>query len=464
MSNNIITLTDSYKMSHYNMVPSDTQHVYSYFESRGGLFPKTVFFGLQYLLKKYLAGKVVTQDKINRAKKLAKAHFMSDKVFNADLWQYIVDKHDGHLPVEIKAVAEGSVVPTHNVLMTVQNTDPNCYWLTNYLETLLVQTWYPSTVATQSFYMKQIIAKYLKETGDLSGLNFKLHDFGFRGVSSVESAGLGGAAHLINFQGTDTLAGIELADEFYDSGVCGFSIPATEHYVVTSWGKENELKAYANLLEKYPTGLLACVSDSYDLFNACKNLWGGVLYEQVINRDGCLVIRPDSGDPLEILPELLNILGQQFGYSFNSKGYKILPPTVRLIQGDGVEYNTLEGMLESLSANGWSTDNIAFGSGGGLLQKLNRDTSKYAFKCSAVKRSGTWYDVFKDPVTDSGKKSKRGRLKLIKTTDYRTVEFIDKNWGNVDELQTVFKDGVLVRSINFDEIRRRTELAFNESL
>ncbi len=461
MFDNIIKLTDSYKLSHYKQYPKDIKTVYSYFESRGGKFEKTLFFGLQYLLKRYFEGKVVTQEKINQAEKFANKHFLAEGHFNRDGWEYILRHHGGYLPIKIKAVPEGSLIPTSNVLITVENTDPKCFWLTNYVETLLVQTWYPITVATQSFYMKKIIARYLKATGELSGLEFKLHDFGFRGVSSVETAGIGGAAHLINFKGTDTVPGIDLADEYYDSDVCGYSIPATEHSTITSWGSESELEAYDNLLTEYPNGLLACVSDSYDIFKACSNLWGDKLKERVLARDGVLVIRPDSGEPKEILPKILDILGEKFGYTTNAKGYKVLHPKVRLIQGDGIEYSTLEDILLCVTQGGWSADNLAFGSGGGLLQKLNRDTNKFAFKCSAVNRAGQWFDVFKDPITDSGKTSKRGRLKLVKTCEYKTVSLDNRDYA-YDELNTVFMNGNIQSWTNFDLIRRRAEKAFND--
>ncbi|MGC4002327.1 MAG: nicotinamide phosphoribosyltransferase domain-containing protein [Pirellulales bacterium] len=273
-TDNILLLTDSYKVSHYKQYPPGTQTVYSYFESRGGEFPETVFFGLRYFLERYLAGQVVTNEKIHAAEKLLERHFASGSFFNREGWRHIVDAHGGKLPIRIKSVPEGTVVPTGNVLMTIENTDPSCYWLTNYLETLLVQVWYPSTVATQSRSMKQTIAGYLRRTGTIEGLPFKLHDFGFRGVSSVETAALGGAAHLINFLGTDNLAGIALAQQCYDAEMPGFSIPAAEHSTLTSWGREHEVDAYRNMLSQFPTGLVAVVSDSYDIFNACDRILG----------------------------------------------------------------------------------------------------------------------------------------------------------------------------------------------
>ncbi|TPP60065.1 Nicotinamide phosphoribosyltransferase [Fasciola gigantica] len=183
---NIILLCDSYKVSHYQQYPPGTEKVYAYFECRGGKFEEVVFFGLQYILKRSLVGQVVTTEKISEAKEILKSHFGRD-LFNEDGWNYIVKNHNGYLPVRIKAVPEGSVIPIRNVLFTVENTDPNCFWLTTYIETLLVQVWYPMTVATNSRHMKRIIADYLMTTcGHLNDLPFKLHDFGFRGVSSIE--------------------------------------------------------------------------------------------------------------------------------------------------------------------------------------------------------------------------------------------------------------------------------------
>lgn len=226
MSDNLLLFTDSYKLSHFRQYPPGSEVVYSYLESRGGAHPEVVFFGLQYILQRYLAGRVVTTEKINEAFEFAKLHFGRDDLFNLEGWQHILKDHAGHLPVSIRAVPEGSVVPTHNVLLTVENTCPRDFWLTNMLESLLVQVWYPCTVSTVSRSMKQLIGQMLVDTGDPTGLPFKLHDFGFRGVSSVESAGIGGAAHLVNFQGTDTLAGIVLARDYYYEPMAGFSIPA----------------------------------------------------------------------------------------------------------------------------------------------------------------------------------------------------------------------------------------------
>lgn len=455
---NLLLLTDSYKVSHHKQYPPRTEFVYSYFESRGGDFPETVFFGLRYLLAEYFAGPVITPERIDAAEALFQSHFGDPAVFNRAGWEHICRAHGGRLPVRIRGVPEGSVIPTHNVLLTIENTDPACYWLTNYLETLLVQVWYPSTVATQSRSMKQVLARFLDETGDRRGLEFKLHDFGFRGVSSVETAALGGAAHLVNFQGTDNLAGIVLARDYYGAKMPGRSIPAAEHSTITAWGRSHEVDAYRNMLTQFPTGTVAVVSDSYDVFRACEELWGGELRDQVLGRDGTLVVRPDSGDPPTVVVRVLEILGTAFGAPANAKGFRVLDPHVRVIQGDGIDREMLRRILEAIRAAGWSADNIAFGSGGGLLQKLNRDTCRYAFKCSSVVVDGAERDVFKLPATDQSKRSKAGRLKLIvREGSYLTLRQEEK-CTEPDLLEDVFLDGAVRGTSTWSEIRARAAI------
>ncbi len=455
MSDSILYLTDSYKITHWKQYPPGAQYVYSYFESRGGDFDETVFFGLQYFLKKYLEGPVLRFEDVFDAERFWHDHFGQLGLYNRAGWSRMLDKHQGILPISIKAVPEGTVVPTRNVLMTVENTDYEFPWLTNILETLLVQVWYPMTVATVSREMKKLILQYLHKTGDPEGVDFKLHDFGFRGVSSVDSAGIGGASHLVNFQGTDTPRGIRFAMKYYGADMCGFSIPASEHSTITSWGQEREVDAFANMLEQYPTGAVACVSDSYNIYDACANLWGGKLKEKVLARDGTLIIRPDSGDPPAVVTDVLKILGSAFGFTVNEKGYKVLPPQVRVIQGDGVDHAMIQTILSRMWALGWSADNIAFGMGGALLQKMNRDTQQCAFKCSDIVINGERHPVFKDPVDDPGKRSKAGRLKLIKTdTGFRTATNGEGDESE-DQLVEVFRDGKILREYSFNEVRAR---------
>ncbi len=323
---NICTLTDSYKLGHYSMYPDNTEYVYSYFESRtGAKFNKTNFFGLQYLRDKYLTGRVVTKDKIAEAKYLADKH-MGKNVFNEKGWSFIEKKYDGHLPLKIQTVPEGLAIPTNNVLMDVINTDSECWWLTNYVESLLTHAWSSSTICTLSRECKMMFIDYLNWTSVDSALKdhlpFMLHDFGFRGVSSVESAAIGGAGHLANFSGTDTLVAIETAMKYYKSDVCAYSVNATEHSIMTSLGEKGEFDILKRLINYYPKGILSIVIDSYD-YKRFINDYARELKSEILNRDGKTVFRPDSGEPVSTTLKVFELLESVFGSTVNNKGYKI---------------------------------------------------------------------------------------------------------------------------------------------
>ena len=454
MTRNFILNTDSYKTSHFLQYPANTENVFSYVESRGGKYAHTVFFGLQMYLKEYLS-KPITQEMIDEADKFLKIH---GEPFNKAGWEYILEKHNGYLPLRINAVEEGKVIPTNNVLVTVEATDPKCFWLVSYVETSLLRAvWYPTTVATISWTIKQIVAGYLRDTGDPAGINFKLHDFGARGVSSQESAGIGGAAHLINFMGTDTIEGALTAMRYYNCDVPAFSIPAAEHSTITAFGKEGEVDAYRNMLKQYGQEgkLVAVVSDSYDIYNAVTNIWGKQLRDEVIASGAIVVIRPDSGHPATVVLEVAKRLDAAFGSTYNAKGYKVLNH-VRIMQGDGVNEDSIRECLEGLKQNGFSADNIAFGMGGALLQRLDRDTQKFAMKASAIKTNGVWIDVFKDPVTDPGKRSKKGRLTLIKDLHGVRTVTLKEAQGKEKLLHLVFEDGKVLKDWTFDEVRANT--------
>jgi len=303
-----------------------------------------------------------------------------------------------------------------------------------------------------------MIYHYLKETSDNAAaeLPFKLHDFGSRGVSSQESAMIGGAAHLVNFMGSDTIAGIYMANKFYNHEMAAFSVPASEHSTMTMWGKARETEAYANMLEQYKDQpIFACVSDSYDIFNATKNIWGGALKDKVIAYEGTLVVRPDSGDPAQVVTKLLELLKESFGATRNSKGYWVLDHNVRVLQGDGVNYDSIKKVLDSVRGAGFSATNIGFGMGGALLQQLDRDTQKFAFKCSWAEVDGKDVDVYKSPVTDVGKASKRGRLELIQKPD---GEFTTTRRGvSAGKLAMVdvYRNGELLVEHTLEEVRSR---------
>jgi len=465
---NPLLCTDSYKVTHHDQYPPNTTKVFSYFESRGGVFKDVVFFGLQYLLKQWLVGPVVTEERIAEAKAYYAQHFGAD-VFNEAGWRHILEKHGGHLPMKIRAVPEGTVLPYKNVLFTCENTDDECFWLCTWFETLLVQCWYPLTVASLSRAQKVTLKTYMTHTADdeaMAGLGFKLHDFGFRGATCAEAAAIGGAAHLVNFMGSDTVAALQCAREVYGlpaDTVAGFSIPASEHSTITSWGSkpEEEVQAMENMLDKFPTGLVACVSDSYNIWEAIRDLWGTKLKEKVMSRDGTgtLVVRPDSGHPPEVVVKCLELLGSAFGTTTNTKGYKMLPSYVRLIQGDGIDVEMLANICGHLELFGWSVDNVAFGSGGGLLQKVNRDTQKCAYKCSWAVVDGKERNVQKNPISDQGKKSKTGRLTVERDGDsYKTVSNGDETAIAADIMETVFEDGKLLVDQNYTDIRARADV------
>ena len=454
---NLILNTDSYKTSHFVQYPKGTEYVSSYIESRGGIYPKTLFFGLQIFMKQYLT-KPITLTDINEAEEILAMHGMP---FNYDGWLYILNEHNGYLPLDIEAVQEGSLVPTGNVMVQVVNTDPKCAWLTSYIETALLRAvWYPTTVATVSKNCHSIISHYLSETADnLDSLPFKLHDFGARGASSQESVEIGNLAHLVNFMGTDSLAAIVTARRYYKKDMAGFSIPAAEHSTITSWGREGESAAYANMLKRFggKGKMVAVVSDSYDIWNAIDNIWGNELKSQVENMGGTLVIRPDSGVPVEIVPEAIERLMDKFGFITNAKGYKVLPDYVRLIQGDGVSATSIEAILYEMKKRGLSAENVAFGMGGELLQKVNRDTQRFAMKTSAICINGEWKEVYKDPITDRVKRSKKGRLALIKQDGQFKTVTID-NIGDAENLLvTVFRDGQVIADYALDDIRQRAD-------
>jgi len=456
-----ILAVDSYKASHKWQYPEGTRYVSSYVEARAdnsGLeLPGTVFFGLQPYLK-WLAETPVTAAAIAKAGSVFAAHGVP---FYAEGWRWILDHHDGRLPVEIRAVAEGHVVPFGNAVIQLVNTDPKAFWLTSYLETGLQRAvWYASTVATVSWAVKRILREFWQRTSDApeESLDFKLHDFGARGASSGESAALGGMAHLVNFKGTDTVEALLAADEYYGEAMAGFSIPAAEHSTITSWGRDGELAAYANMLSQFggPGRLVAVVSDSYDVFHAVEKLWGEQLRAQVLDMGGTLVIRPDSGDPVEVVSRVLTLAAKAFGTSRNAKGFHVLNPAVRVIQGDGVNPHSIRAILTRMEQDGFAIDNIAFGMGGALLQKVDRDTFSWAMKASAIQVDGQWRDVYKEPVTDQGKGSKRGRLALTfdPVTGWKTVP--QDGCAEADNrLVPVFRDGRILSTTSFAEVRTR---------
>ena len=468
---NLITDTDSYKPSHPVLLPSSLEYVSTYSESRGGRWKNTVYFGLQMLLMEYLTRRV-NYAMIEEAQDRFGKHGIP---FYREGWERIVRKHDGFLPIEIEAVPEGLVIPGQNIMTQYTNTAPGFGWLPGHIETMTLRgTWYPVTVATLSWHIKQTIREFLVATTDLEGaeleatVEYMLHDFGARGVSSRESSGIGGVSHLVNFKGTDTLRALDYAYKYYNEDMAGHSISATEHSTHILWGHEagQEFESYNNFANQYlkPGAIAACVCDSYDLMRAV-DWWGTRLKKKLIDSGAKLVIRPDSGEPTEIVPAVIKRLMGHFGYRTNKKGYDVLPDFIRVIQGDGVNEDSIRNILQVLKDDGLAANNLgAFGMGGKLLQGANRDTLKFAQKPSAAKdrNAREWRDVYKDPITDPGKMSKSGRMALVyEGGRYKTVDK-DKLNGRTNILRPVFRNGQILHYHTLERIRERSNLCLSE--
>jgi nicotinamide phosphoribosyltransferase len=408
MKHNLLLLSDSYKYSHFKQYPKGTKKIFSYLEARGGDSKDIVFFGLQYFIKEYI-NNPFTQKDIQEAKQLAEFHGVP---FNEEGWNYILNKHGGFLPVKIDAVPEGSVNKVGDVLMTIVNTDDNCPWVTNWVETLLMKVWYPTTVATKAYNVRKIIEKHYTNSSDsLAGVDFAYHNFGDRGSSSVEAAMLGGMAHLTSFSGTDNFNAVMGCSKYYAEKK-GWSIPASEHSTVTSWGKDYEYFMIDSYLENHKGApIIACVMDSYDIYKAVEHVTTGSMKERIESPEyPIFVIRPDSGNPIDVIGNILGVMRKnEVSYTVNSKGFKVFNK-YRIIWGDGITPSNIDAILSFVEQQGYAADNMAFGSGGDLMQNLNRDTHKFAFKCSAALVGNEWRDVYKEPITDKGKSSKRGLL------------------------------------------------------
>jgi len=486
MKENIICLSDSYKYSHWKQYPSNMVSMFDYAEARSGkVYPATVFFGMQYYIDKFLSVPITLRD-IYEANDFADGHGIP---FNRDGWLHILNEHDGFLPVEIRSATEGLLIPTGNALFTIESTDPEVPWIAGYLETLFMKIWYTSNIATRSYYVKEMIQKYWDKTVQEDahfGINFAFHNFGDRGSSSVEAAAIGGMAHLTQFLGTDNFNAIKYAKRFYNEEVAGFSIPATEHSSTTAWGQENELQMIMNHIEtNKDKDLIAAVCDSYDYLKTVKAVTSGEFKSKIESDEySNFVIRPDSGDPLEMVERTLDIMEENnLKFAVNSKGYKKFN-NYSIIWGDGIDMNVMEKLLQMLEKRGYSADNIAFGSGGWLMQQHDRDTQGWAVKCSSItvdegapvetgvvhegRHEMVWEscevqrDVFKDPITASNKKSKKGRLTLWynhTSKEYFTdlVTFKTNDFPVTDMLNTVYKNGQRFKSTSLAEVREQSQ-------
>lgn len=500
--------TDSYKVSHWQMLDDDTEVIYSHLCARvGAKYDRTLVVLAQYHLllleEEFINGRSFEYMKTRMAH-----HFLSDEMFNAEEFSYLMETYGGRLPVRIKMVPEGTLVPAGEVILTIENTDPRCGWLTNYLETRLSRMYYAMTVATVSHRVMELCYNALLDSGGSisSDLPFMLHGFGSRGVGAEITAAIGDAAHLATgFLGTDTLVAIPLIEEVYgDSheGLC-YSVPATEHSIMTQYGRTTalyaedvaagtvasanvdgveytdtgEYRVMKNLLATIPGHMiLSVVIDSYD-HNYFTTELASYFKEDILTRSGRTVFRPDSGDPVSTVLQVLENLYGVFGGVVNADGFQVLDTKVRVLWGDGIGPEGIADILEAMLEDGWAAENIVFGMGGHLLQKVDRDTQHFAFKCCARKAGGVWYGVYKDPVAGrnasndgdadgSGynKASFKGRLKLIQgKLGLETITEAHADYETAtDVMETVFENGFVTRKCSFAEIRARVAEDFSD--
>lgn len=448
--------TDSYKPSHAELLPEGVSEITSYFESRGGLHPTTIFSGLQYF-KTAILSQQVNMDDVDFANEAFMEHCGS---FPYKEWKRIVELHNGWMPLKIDAVPEGLEVPTGNMLIRVTSTDDQIPWIGGWAEIQLVRHWYTTNVSTQSYYIKKMLLEGLIKTCEdpWKCIYFMLHDFGGRGASCREAAAIGGMSHLFHFRGSDTFPGVLYANQIYHCKMSGYSIPASEHSTILLWGK-NEDDAYRNLIKKYLKAgkTVACVSDTTDYFRVLNEVWCGEHLETIKKSQGTLVVRPDSGNPIDILEQTFRILEEKVGMRMNSKGFKVLPTYIRVIQGDGVNENSIREIIAMMIRNGWSIENITFGMGGALLQKHDRDTQKFAFKPCFGIVNGVKINMSKHPKTDLGKQSKAGDLVLVRENGiYRTIPRDQTKLPDI--LVPQWNTGKDFTDYTLDEIRERTEI------
>lgn len=454
--------TDSYNASHKDMYPEGMTEGTVYIECRDNCkFDNLTFVGLQYIIKEHLMKEDLTKLDLDYAEKRWNMH---GEPFPREGWERI--KELGYFPIEIQAVAEGSWIPKGNVLIQIRSTDPLCFWLPAWLETLIDQIWYPIAVSTQDKMTKAMLIKYLEDTGceDIENvIKFMLHDFGVRGCPCMRAAAIGGMGHLVNFSGTDNFPAIEFIKEFYMEEMAGYSIPASNHAVITAWGSDQEYEAFQNILDKYlkPGAIVACVSDSYDIY-AAVTMWGTRFHDQIVNSGGRLVIRPDSGNPEHVLLRCFNILFKYFGYTTTSTGHKLLPHCVRMIWGDGLSPKIIDQILYFLMCNDIAAENIAFGMGSAMLQEVKRDDVSLACKLNEKVDNGVVVPVNKDPVTGHGKASKAGRQALVRCDGYIFTVKEDQIGGRENLLRVVYRNGELLIDEQFSLIRERANAIGHE--
>lgn len=458
----LICRIDSYKFSHPFAYADGIKAMSSYGEARVRGSQIIIPFGMQFLLKRYLT-QTITMADVEFAEQFSVAHF-GRKLFDRAGWEKVVTHYDGKLPLIIRAVPEGTPIQGSQPIYTVTVLDEDLYWMSAGFETMIQRAvWYPTTIATMDHAIKQKIRQHYESTGANMGLlPFALHDFGGRGVTCAEQAEIGGAAHLVSFMGSDTVEGVLAANFYYKEAMAGFSVYATEHSIECSFGGGTDAAiAYIRkqLSNAVPGGIISIVIDGYDVYREAELLC--TVFRDEIIASGCKVVfRPDSGDMMEVVPRILRMQELAFGTKITKQGYKQIQ-YVGVIQGDGVDHLAITSLLGKVTAVlGYSADCVLFGSGGALLQKVNRDTFKFAQKACAVLTDSGWQGIAKNPVTDPGKKSKEGVLTLVRSKMTGELMSARLDLGPLDSdfedaMQLVYHTGQLFNETTLAEVRAR---------
>jgi nicotinamide phosphoribosyltransferase len=443
-----------------------------------------VHFGLQYVIKNFLIEQFnenffnLPHDIIVKQYQRRMDYYLGAGLIKIN---HISALHKlGYLPIRIKALPEGSLVPLKVPMWTIVNTKPEFYWITNYLETALSNlTWEANTSATTAYDFKKTFDKYADETvGNRNFVPYQGHDFSFRGMSGIFSASLSGAAHLVSgFVGTDTIPAIDLIEQYYNSNVenelIGCSVAATEHATMSAGTKEEELNTYKRLLtEIYPNGILSIVSDTWSFWDVITKFTIQLKHD-IMNRDGKCVFRPDTGDPVKIvcgdleaqteeeIKGAVECLWDIFGGTINEKGYKELDSHVGIIYGDSITLDRQKRILEGLKQKGFASNNIVLGIGSYTYRYTTRDSvGGFAVKATYCEVDGAGREIFKNPATDKDnmKKSAKGLLYVGRdsiTNEYYLEDQVSWEKESQGELRTIFEDGKLLIDENFSTIRER---------
>ncbi|OQD43897.1 nicotinate phosphoribosyltransferase [Croceivirga radicis] len=481
---NPLLYTDGYKVDHRRQYPENTTLVYSNWTPRKSRIPnvdKVVFFGLQYFIKKY-----ILEDFQNNFFNLPKEEVCAQYSRRINNYlgpnsvgiKHIEALHDlGYIPMAIKALPEGVSVPIRVPMFTMYNTLPNFFWLTNYFETLLSTTiWLPCNSATIAKQYRSLLDDYAAKTSSIPEfVDWQGHDFSMRGMAGLEAALLSAAGHLLSFSGTDTIPAVDFLETYYnansDEELIGGSVAATEHSVMCMGTNSGEQETFKRLItEIYPNGIVSIVSDTWDLWKVLTQYLPN-LKDEVLARDGKVVIRPDSGDPVAIIcgdPKanssvaqkgVVQLLWDTFGGSINEKGFKELDPHIGAIYGDSITLERAENICKRLEENGFASTNVVLGIGSFTYQYNTRDTFGFAMKATYGEVNGEGREIYKDPITDDGtKKSAKGLIKIEKVDNtYSLKDQVSWEEEATGELQLVFKDGELLIDDNLKAIRARVK-------